>query len=203
MRPLTIPAHGDPLIQTYVNPKDGEVEISSRGERDSADWTRHARGRVSRRDARRPAKRRIWRRFLRACRIRSAPKNTTRVRLCAVWITARLSRRLNVLLTAANAQQREALAEISLPFLEAGGLEGYHSHPSLLDSCVQVLITLIGQNDKGNSSTIPVHLGKVRSIAPLTSRIFCHVVMRSESARSAVADFRVMDPAGNLLLTDR
>ena len=36
LRPLTIPAHGDPIIQTYVNPKDGEVEISSRAERDSA-----------------------------------------------------------------------------------------------------------------------------------------------------------------------
>jgi hypothetical protein len=31
--------------------------------------------------------------------------------------------------------------------------------------------------------------------------MFCHVLMRRESSRSVVADFRVMDPAGNLLLS--
>ncbi len=201
-RPLTILSHADPLIQTSVNPKDGEVEISSRADRDSADWTRHARGRVSKRDAQSPAE----------------PANLAEISArmpyavsAAEHYAGASARGLdygpgfqgvsNVLLTAPSAAQREALAEISLPFLEAGGLDGYSSHPSLLDSCVQVLITLIGQNDKGNSSTIPVHLSKIRSIAPLTSRIFCHVQMRSESARSAVADFRVMDPAGNLLLS--
>jgi acyl transferase domain-containing protein/acyl carrier protein len=201
MRPLVIPAHGDPLIQTYVNPKDGEVEISSRVERDSADWTRHARGRVSRRDgSSAPEAANLAEISSRMPHSVSAEEHYTGASLRGLDYGPGFQGVCNVLLTASSAHQREALAEISLPFLEAESLEGYHSHPSLLDSCVQVLITLIGQNDKGNSSTIPVHLGKVRSIAPLTSRIFCHVVMKSESARSAVADFHVMDPAGNLLL---
>ena len=201
MRPLVIPAHGDPLIQTYINPKDGEVEISSRIERDSADWTRHARGRVSRRDgSTAPEAANLAEISSRMPHSVSAEEHYAGASLRGLDYGPGFQGVCKVLVTASNAQQREALAEISLPFLEREGLEGYHSHPSLLDSCVQVLITLIGQNDKGNSSTIPVHLGKVRSIAPLTSRIFCHVVMKSESARSAVADFQVMDPAGNLLL---
>ena len=201
MRPLTIPPHADPLIQTFVNPKDGEVEISSRADRDSSDWTRHARGRVSKRDAQAPAEpANLAELSARMPHAVSAAEHYAGASARGLDYGPAFQGVSNVLLTAAAAQQREALAEISLPFLETGGLDGYASHPSMLDSCVQVLITLIGQNDKGNSSTIPVHLGKVRSIAPLTSRIFCHVLMRSESARSAVADFRVMDPAGNLLL---
>jgi len=202
LRPLTIPAHGDPIIQTYVNPDDGEVEISSRGERDATDWTRHARGRVSKRDHQTAGEAANLAEI--SSRMRhsvSAAEHYAGAAVRGLEYGPGFQGVSNVLLTAANAQQREALAEISLPFLEAGGLEGYAAHPSLLDSCVQVLITLIGQNDKSTASTIPVHLHKVRSIAPLTSRIFCQVLMRSESERSAVADFRVMDPAGNLLLT--
>ena len=200
-RPLTIPAHGDPIIQTYVNPKDGEVEISSRAERDSADFTRHARGRVSRRDGQTaPEAANLAEISSRMPHAVSAHEHYTGASARGLDYGPGFQGVGNVLLTAPSAPQREALAEISLPFLSEGGLEGYLSHPSLLDSCVQVLITLIGQNDRGTSSTIPVHLGKVRSVAPLTSRIFCHVVMKSESARSAVADFHVMDEAGNLLL---
>jgi phthiocerol/phenolphthiocerol synthesis type-I polyketide synthase C len=200
-RPLVIPPHGDPLIQIYVNPKDGEVEISSRSDRDSADWTRHARGRVSRSESQ--STREVTNLAELSARMPqavSALEHYTGASKRGLDYGPAFQGVSNVLLTASRARQREALAEISLPFLQETGLEGYFSHPALLDSCIQVLITLIGQNDKGNSSTIPVHIDRVRSFAPLTSRIFCHVLMRSESERSAVGDFRIMDPAGNLLL---
>ena len=201
LRPLAIPAHGDPIIQSYVNPKDGEVEISSRAERDSTDWTRHARGRVSRREGQTaPEPANLAEISSRMPHAVSAAEHYAGASARGLDYGPQFQGVCNVLLTAPSAAQREALAEISLPFFETAGVDGYFSHPSLLDSCIQVMITLIGQNDKGNSSTIPVHLGKVRSIAPLTSRIFCHLVMKSESARSAVADFYVMDEAGQLLL---
>lgn len=202
LRPLAIPAHGDPIIQTYVNVKDGEVEISSRADRDAADWLRHARGRLSRTET----------------RVREAAANLAEISSrmphavsAEEHYAGSSNRGLNygpnfqgvskILLTVPTAEQREALAEIHLSSLETGGTQAYLAHPSLLDSCVQVIIALIGQNDKRNCSTIPVYLGRVRSLAPLTSRLFCHVMMRRESASSAVADFRVMDQDGNLLLT--
>ena len=202
IRPLVIPPHGDPIVQTSVDIKDGEVEIRSRLERDSTEWVRHARGRLSRSDARPPDK---------AANLAEISARMPHAVSAAEHYAGSSHRGLdygpafqgvrNILLTCPKAESREALAEIDLPFLENGGLTGYLSHPSLFDSCIQVIITLIGQIEKRNCSTIPVHIGRVRSIAPLTSRVFCHVIMRRESERSAVADFRVMDQDGNLLLT--
>ncbi len=202
LRPLTIAAHSDPLIQTAVDARDGTVEICSRPDWNAEDFTAHARGRISRQES----------------QVRIVATNLAEISsqmphaVSAQEHYADSSSRGmdygpafqgvgNVLLTSPHAKNREALAEIRLPFLDEGLAESYLAHPSLLDSCVQVLITLIAQNEKRNCSTIPVQLGRVRSVAPLTSSMFCHVLMRRESARSVVADFRVMDPAGNLLLT--
>ncbi len=202
LRPLAIASQSDPLIQTYVNPRDGEVEISSRAERDSTDWTAHARGRVSRRESQAaPEAANLAEISSRMPHAVSAEEHYQIASQRGLDYGPAFRGVSNVLLSAPTVQQREAMAEVNLPFLETGGLEGYLSHPSLLDSCIQVMITLIAQNDKGHSSTIPVHLGKVRSWGPLTSRVFCHILMRSESERSAVADVRIMDPDGNLLLT--
>jgi phthiocerol/phenolphthiocerol synthesis type-I polyketide synthase C len=202
LRPLVISAHADPLIQTYVNPRDGEVEICSIAERESTDWTAHARGRISRRESQsRPEPANLAEISSRMPQAVSAEEHYRGAGLRGLAYGPAFQGVSKVLLTAPVATQREALAEVNLPSLEEKGLEGYLSHPSLLDSCIQVMITLIAQNDKGNSSTIPVHLGRVRSLAPLTSRIFCHLIMRSESKRSAVCDVRIMDPDGNLLLS--
>lgn len=202
LRPLAIPAHGDPVIQTLADGKDGVVEIRSRPERDATEFTAHARGRLSRADS-------------------GAAEEGRNLGDISAHMPCSLSKEEHyrgasdrdldygpwfqgvnhVLLTAPDARSREALAEIDLPALDAGQLEKFLSHPALLDCCLQVLVTLIGQNEKRNCCTIPVQIGRVRSFAPLTGRMFCHVTMRRESERSAVADFCVMDPAGTPLLT--
>ncbi len=201
MRPLVIPTHSDPIIQTYVNPKDGEVEVSSRVERDSSEWIRHARARVSRREIQTPAA------FENLAELSARlPHSVSSEEHYKASSARGLDYGLafqgvsKVLLSAPSASRREALAEISLPLLDADGLAGYFAHPAVLDSCIQVLITLIAQTDKGNSSTIPVHLGRVRSLSPVPNRVFCHVIMTNESDRSAVANFRVLSPDGELLL---
>ena len=203
LRPLTIPAHGDPILQTSFNIKDGEVEIRSRTDRDSTEWVRHVRARLSRTDpSPKPGETRdlaeITSRLLSNVSGEGHYLESSK-RGLDYGPTFRGVK--NILLTAPNAAIHEALAEIHLPFLETEGAAEYLAHPSLLDSCLQVMITLLAQNEARNCSIIPVQMGRVRSIAPLTSRIFCRVVIRSESERSAVADFEVMDQEGNLLLT--
>jgi phthiocerol/phenolphthiocerol synthesis type-I polyketide synthase C len=202
LRPLAIPAHGDPLIQTSVDIKDGEVEIRSRADRDASDWVRHARGRLCRMDARaarEPAKlAEISSRMVHALSGEAHYLDSSNRGLDYGPQFRGISK---ILLTAAEAASCEALAEIHLPSLESDDLEGYLSHPSLFDSCVQTIIALISQNEKRNCSIIPVQLGRVSSFAPLTNRLFCHLILTRESERSAVADFRVMDPDGKLLLT--
>jgi acyl transferase domain-containing protein/acyl carrier protein len=202
LRPMAIPAHGDPLMQTVVDAKDGTVQIGSKADRDTAEWTIHARGRLSRGESKANADALD----LAAIRTRTVVpvgkeehyKDSSSRGLDYGPTFQGIA---NVLLTAPNAAVREALAQISLPVMQPADLAHYLAHPSLLDSCIQILITLIAQNEKRNCSPLPVQLGRVRSFAPLTGEMFCHVVMRRESARSAVADFRVTDAEGNLLLS--
>ena len=201
LRPLAIPAHGDPILQTSVDTHDGTLEIRSRADRDAVEWTRHARGRVSRLESgeagklnleeissRMPVSIGMEEHYLGASK-RGLDYGPMFRGVSQVWLTS------------PHASQREALAEIKLPALSAAELDQYLAHPSLLDSCLQVFVTLIGQNEKRNVCTVPVMLDRVRSISPLTTHMVCHVIMRRESERSAVADFRVTDAGGNLLLT--
>ena len=78
---------------------------------------------------------------------------------------------------------------------------GYRAHPAVVDACLQVLISLLAQTEERPCAFIPVHVGRTRSYGALPSRVFCHVVLRSESARSGVADFVVADEHGQVLLT--
>jgi acyl transferase domain-containing protein/acyl carrier protein/predicted O-methyltransferase YrrM len=202
LRPLTIAAHSDPLIQTGVDAKDGTVEIRSRQDWNAEDFIAHARGRISRQESHASeAATNLAEISSQMPHAVSAQEHYTDSSKRGMDYGPAFQGVGNVLLTSPSAKNREALAEIRLPSLDDGLAEGYLAHPALLDSCVQVLITLIAQNEKRNCSTIPVQLGRVRSVAPLTSSMFCQVIMRRETVRSVVADFRVMDPAGNLLLS--
>ncbi len=202
LRPLTIAEHSDPLIQTAVDANDGTVEIRSRQDWNAEDFTAHARGRISRQESHtREAATNLAEISSQMPHAVSAQEHYADSSNRGMDYGAAFQGVGNVLLTNPSAKNREALAEIRLPSLDGGLAVGYLAHPALLDSCVQVLITLIAQNEKRNCSTIPVQLGRVRSVAPLTSSMFCHVILRRESTRSVVADFRVMDPAGNLLLS--
>ena len=201
LRPLVIPAHGDPLLQTHVDARDGTTEISSRADRDASEWTTHARFRVSRTETKAAEE---------AFNLAEISGRMPISVSSAAHYAGATARGLaygpwfqgvgDILLTPPDAINREALAEIKLPELSADDLAAYRAHPALLDSCIQVLITLIGQNEASDCSTIPVQVRRVRSVAPLTGSMFCHVVMRSESERSAVADFHVTDSNGKLLL---
>jgi acyl transferase domain-containing protein/acyl carrier protein len=202
LRPMAIPAHGDPLMQTVVDARDGTVEIGSKADRDTVDWTLHARGRLSRSES----KSALETLDLAAIRARTVVPVTKEAHYRdssnrGLDYGPTFQGVANVLLTAPDARVREALAQISLPVIQGSELQHYLAHPSLLDSCIQVLITLIAQNEKRSCSPLPVQLGRVRSFAPLTSDMFCHVIMRRESVRSAVADFHLTDTAGNLLLS--
>ena len=198
VRPLTIPAHGDPLVQTAVDVKDGTVEVHSKPERDAGDWTLHFRGRISRTE------------HLPAAEVTDVAALTRRMPV-VVSAEAHYADSLNrglaygpqfqgvrsVRLTSPDAITREALAELHLDL----DTSKYLAHPSMLDSAIQVLITLIAQNEPRNVSTIPVQIGRVRSLAPLQPQMLVHVTMQSESERSATATYRLMDMDGTLLMS--
>jgi acyl transferase domain-containing protein/acyl carrier protein len=201
LRPLTIPEQVDPLIQFSADADDGAFEIASRAETHSGDWTRNVRGRLSRSDDPQPTHA-VDLEALKAtlpCRVSGAEHYAAArgrglaygpafAGIASIWMSDPASTR------------REALAEIDLPALRGSTAE-YAAHPALTDSGIQVILTLIGQNEHRDCAIIPVSIERTRSYAPLPDHLFCRVTLKRESARSAVADFDFYDVDGNVLLT--
>jgi phthiocerol/phenolphthiocerol synthesis type-I polyketide synthase C len=199
-KPLTLSEGSEPIVQLSLDAADGTVTIRSRVSADSPDWTTHVRGRASHaEDAETPAD--IDLAAIRATMPVSVD-GTNHYLGCdrrglhyGPWFRGVKS----VLLTAPDEANRAALGQIDLPELESG-LTDYRAHPSLVDSCLQVLITLIAQNDETDCATIPERLDRIRSFASVPSRVFCHVSLRAESARSGSADMVVTDENGTVVM---
>jgi acyl transferase domain-containing protein/NADPH:quinone reductase-like Zn-dependent oxidoreductase/SAM-dependent methyltransferase/acyl carrier protein len=200
LRPLVLPEGAEPIVQISVDGADGTLAIRSRADTETADWTDHVRGRLSKAEG-----------------VEVAPfdldalRRTLPIAVDAPTHYRGCDRRgltygpffqgvTGVILTPPDAEQRAALGEIVLPQLDEAALAGYRAHPSIVDSCLQVLIALIGQKDLRDCATIPVQLGRVRSFAPLPSHIVCHVQLLRENARSGVADITLCDTDGNVLM---
>jgi len=200
LRPLTIPSHTDPLMQVAADSKDGTFEISSRADRHVGEWTKHVRGRLSKADAApvEPIDVEAIKASL-PCSVSAAEHYAAANRRGLSYGPAFQGVK-NLRLSDPSARKREALAEIELPSLEGQQLTPYRAHPALTDSCVQVILTLIGQNERRNCSIIPVSIDRIRSYAPAPNHLYCHVAILSESDRSAQADFRFFDLQGKLVI---
>jgi acyl transferase domain-containing protein/NADPH:quinone reductase-like Zn-dependent oxidoreductase/acyl carrier protein/SAM-dependent methyltransferase len=199
-RPLSIPDHGDPLIQISVDAATGTFEVRSRPDRYSKDWMRHIKGRVGRNDFS-PGDARLNLAEL-SSRMREEVTGEEHYAGCAARgmdYGPGFQGIEKIFMTPVDARQREALAVIHLPVLGSGEFAAYRAHPSLLDSCFQALISLIGQKGSRSSAVIPVYFRQLRSYAPLTESIVCRIVLRSESKRSVTADFTITDSEGRLL----
>lgn len=198
LKPLVLGGGAEPIIQLALDAADGTLRIRSRPDAESTSWTEHARGRISRPDrceAPQP---------LDIAALRSGLPVTIGAEAhyagCArrgLVYGPRFRGVVSIALSQPDAGERRALGEIALPEAAIGA---DRSHPALLDGCLQLLISLIGQNDSRDCATIPVQLGRIRSFAPLPARLFCHVVLRHENARTGVADFTVTDAQGRVVL---
>ncbi len=199
LRPLVIPPQSDPQIQLMMDVADGSFTVRGRADRETVEWTDHLRGRISKADhARPPAD--IDLPALRAAFpivVDSAAHYAGSVSRGLAYGPAFQGVR-NIALSPIASGPRRALGDILLEGLEVAE---YAAHPALLDSCLQVLITLIGQAEQRRCATIPVQVGRLRSFAPLTPHIVCLAELRRESERSGVADFTICSPDGAVLLT--
>ncbi|MGB8204704.1 MAG: type I polyketide synthase, partial [Candidatus Baltobacteraceae bacterium] len=201
LRPLTIPEHTDPLVQLAADAKDGTFAISSRADKHFGNWTQNVRGRLSRADVSHPPetldlgalREKLPCRITASEHYAAAANRGLRYGPAFQGIT-------NIWMSSPGEGPREALAEIELESLAEGALSPYLAHPSLTDSGVQVILSLIGQTERRLCSVIPVSIERVRSYAPVPNHFFCRVTIASESERSAVADFQMLDADGKLVL---
>lgn len=200
LRPLVLPADSEPVIETTLDATDGTIVIRSRSDVFATDYTVHCKGRLSKMDGAQPGPIDL-----------AALRADLPVSIAAADHYAGCDRRglrygstfqgvRSIALTAPDAATRVALGEVALDWLGDTDLADNHSHPAIVDGCLQVLITLIGQNDARACATIPVQVDRVRSFAPIPARVFCRVTLRRESERSGIADIDVTDADGTILL---
>ncbi len=200
LRPLVLPADSEPVIETTLDAADGTIVIRSRSDVFATDYIVHCKGRLSKMDGAQPDPIDL-----------AALRADLPVSVAAADHYAGCDRRglrygptfqgvRSIALSAPDAATRVALGEVALDWLGDTDLADNHSHPSIVDGCLQVLITLIGQTDARACATIPVQVDRVRSYAPIPARVFCRVTLRRESERSGVADIDVTDGDGTILL---
>lgn len=200
-RPLAIPSHGDPMVQTSVDAAVGAFEIRSRADHYSSDWLPFVRGRVSRSES--PDKgesidiTQIVSRLPCQMSFEEHYLATAGRGLCYGPAFQGI---VKILMSSPEAPIQEALAIANLPELNQEVLSPYRAHPALLDSSLQALVSLVGRREKRSCAILPVHFQRIRSIAPLPDSIVCHIVITQETDRSVVADSKLMDSQGNLLL---
>ncbi|MBB4862549.1 acyl transferase domain-containing protein/NAD(P)-dependent dehydrogenase (short-subunit alcohol dehydrogenase family)/acyl carrier protein [Pseudomonas nitritireducens] len=78
---------------------------------------------------------------------------------------------------------------------EAAG--AYVLHPSLLDGCFQVALTLLSETD---GAYLPVSMQALDVQASLPETIVCRASLASRSSAQIVCDFELLDTQGNLLV---
>jgi acyl transferase domain-containing protein/NAD(P)-dependent dehydrogenase (short-subunit alcohol dehydrogenase family)/acyl carrier protein len=73
----------------------------------------------------------------------------------------------------------------------------YVMHPSLLDGCFQVALTLLADTD---GAYLPVSLNAVHVQSALPETIICRASLASRDSAQIVCDFELLDTRGNLLV---
>ncbi|MEE8278210.1 MAG: type I polyketide synthase, partial [Thermoanaerobaculia bacterium] len=95
----------------------------------------------------------------------------------------------------------EVFARLALSGPVADEAAGYLLHPSLLDSCLQVLVELCApQVDlRRPVCFLPFHIGRMVYYRPGGHAVFCRATIQKRSARSVVAHFQILDDTGETL----
>lgn len=198
LKPLVLGGGAEPIIQVAMDAADGTLRIRSRPDIEATSWTEHSRGRITRPDKLDEPERldvAALRAGLPVLIDREAHYEGCNRR--GLVYGPQFQGVVSIALSQPDAVERVAIGEIALPEAD---IADCRSHPAVLDCCLQLLISLIGQNDPRDCATIPTQVGRIRSFAPLPSQILCHVKLLHENARTGVADFIVTDRGGQVLL---
>ncbi len=202
LKPMVLGEGAEPIVQLSMDSADGTIAIRSRPDTAATAWTDHARGRISRPD--KPEE--DTERLDLAALAESLPFEIDATGHYAGCVRRGMAYGpafqgvVSLKMSDPESGERIGLGEIRLPDLD-GKLEGYRSHPAVFDNCLQLLISMIAQTDPRDCATIPVQVGRIRSLAPLPAHVFCQVTVTHENARTGVADMIVTDTDGRVLMT--
>ena len=95
----------------------------------------------------------------------------------------------------------EALGRVGVAETIAGQPERYLAHPALFDSCLQVISAALPRDvSLSRGPFLPVHVDRIRLRSPLRGPVWTHVQMRFAAGRAIIADLRVVDDSGRVLV---
>jgi hypothetical protein len=95
-----------------------------------------------------------------------------------------------------NRMAGRALARLELPKEIPGSIEGYITHPILLDGCFQIILSLIGRED---GLYLPTSIGVLEVRRPLPRAFWCLGRLRQRNRRVVDCDLWMLDICGNFL----
>jgi acyl transferase domain-containing protein/ubiquinone/menaquinone biosynthesis C-methylase UbiE/acyl carrier protein len=192
---LVIPAGEMPIVQLAINEEDGTAKIRSRMNRDTETWTLHVVGKIGRAPGgAAPA----------ALSVRSLRERMTKTIDHADHYRAASALGLNYGpafqgISSVAVGNAEALGTIAVPEELAGALGDYALHPCLFDACLQTLLGLADESGLARTAYLPVQIARLRYFAGKATPAFCHVRIVRLSARSMVADIRILDRDGQIV----
>ncbi len=186
VRPLVLDESAPATLLTTLAAEDGALRI--RGKAKGGEWVQHAAGKAS------------------------APSSIEPLRVSLAEIERRCTKRVSGERLYAIARERgldygaafQGVEEVRAGSSEALGrirpapANGYLFHPAALDACLQVLL---GLSAGLRGVFLPVHVDRFRVFAPPAGLAWCHVAVRSATARSILADFTLFDANGTTLAT--
>ncbi|MEL7450912.1 MAG: SDR family NAD(P)-dependent oxidoreductase, partial [Pseudomonadota bacterium] len=92
----------------------------------------------------------------------------------------------------------EVLAKLELPSALKEGAGEYIAHPSLLDGCLQTVLSLLDPKD---GAFLPTLIRDLRVHRSLSHRLWCHGKLTHRSNRTVECDLTLMNDAGEIEAT--
>ena len=183
------------FLQTSIDPQRGTVEIRSRERNKDGGWDLRAVGRIRTWSGAEPQLKR-WQptieppvhfdraRFYRQLRLEGHEFKAAFQGVDTIW-----------------REREKVLARVKLPSA-AGSDQGFRLHPSVLDSCFQVIRgfnELDAQTDGGHMLALPIAIRRVRYFRAPGQTVYSRADAVSGNDSEIVADISILDEAGRLV----
>lgn len=194
--PMVFEADYCRMVRFVLQPTDGSFEIKSRIRHSNEPWTLHAVGRLLGEPAYDP-KTKINIDSLKNAAISQLSDDAhymyaEKVRLVYgptfkivtnVWIQ----------------DSSTTLASVAMHPEIVATLDQYVLHPTLLDACFQLLISLFGYKDPEHSAMLPVRVGRIRIFGKTSEASYMTTKLIKENKQTAVANFFITDKNGSVV----
>jgi phthiocerol/phenolphthiocerol synthesis type-I polyketide synthase C len=194
-KPLVFAEKKSYTLETFVDEEDGSLRITSREDGATSGSTLHALAKISRgsKSEAPPVDLDALKKRLSASLEKSAHYAAARARGIEYGPAFQGVECLF-------AGKDEVLGYLRVPDSIEQTLQAHRIHPAILDSSLQVLLGLVAVEEQESSAAyLPIQAGAFRLYGKGSEVAACYVHVNRRTPRSIVADFKLLDAAGNVI----